>query len=122
MATSLGGLGIASRTAIQRRDVLRGRDQARTRRTSTGPRLTRKAPAALEPLLRVCPLVLYSPECVEGKLCELRHNGVLRRSALPLCSRAHTFSSARSMVSSLRGLLMLREGAGRLPVLLLDLG
>jgi hypothetical protein len=40
---------------------------------------------------------LYSPECVEGEFCDLRHNGVLRssftsRAALPWCHGAHTLA------------------------------
>src|SRR5215217_2516273 len=35
--------------------------------------------------LRGLPL-LYSPECVEGKFCELRRDGVLGNSALSWCS------------------------------------
>ena len=66
-----------------------------------------------------CP---YSPECVEEEFCELRHNGVLRSSALPLCPGAHTLPSDRSMLPSLRGQLTPREGAGQLPALLLDQG
>jgi hypothetical protein len=52
----------------------------------------------------------YSPECVEEEFCELRYNGVLRSSGAffvrcgTYCSGAHTFSSARSMVRSSRGL------------------
>src|SRR5215203_3920696 len=46
---------------------------------------------------------LYSPECVEGEFCELRHDGVLRSSALPWCSGAYTCSSERRMLRSSRG-------------------
>jgi hypothetical protein len=39
-----------------------------------------------------------------------------------LCHGAHTSPSVKSMLPSLRGQLTPREGAGQLPVLLLDLG
>jgi hypothetical protein len=59
---------------------------------------------------------------------ELRQNGVLRSSALPVCSDvflcpgAHTLAAERRMLRSLRGQSMPREGAGQLPALLLDRG
>src|SRR5215213_4305132 len=40
----------------------------------------------------------YSPKCSEGVFCELRHNGVLRSSALLWCSGAHTRSPGRRML------------------------
>ena len=54
--------------------------------------------------------------------------GILRSSCGPFvlcrthCSSAHNPSSHRSMLPLLRGQLTPREGAGQLPVLLLDLG
>jgi hypothetical protein len=37
------------------------------------------------------PPPLYSPECVEEKICELRPNGVLRSSAKELVERGTSF-------------------------------
>jgi hypothetical protein len=73
-------------------------------------------------------LTLYSPKCLEEEFCELRLLGILRTSVLPwcsdvlLCHSAHTLPSHRSMLASLRVQLRPREGAGQLPVLLLDEG
>ena len=47
--------------------------------------------------------------------------GVLGSSELSLCSGAHTLPSDRRMLPSLRGRLRPREGAGLLPVLLLEI-
>src|SRR5919107_72658 len=66
-----------------------------------------------------CP---YSPKCRELEFCELRLLGILRSSALPWCFRAHTLPSYRRMLRPSHGQRTPREGAGPLPVLLLDQG
>src|SRR5215208_6690163 len=71
----------------------------------------------------------YSPECVEWAFSEVRTHGVLRSSALSWCSEvfcamAH-IHSPHTGVCCLRYVasrLTPREGAGQLPVLLLDQG
>jgi hypothetical protein len=65
---------------------------------------------------------------VVDKFCELRFNGVLGSSDASFviwstyCAGAHTLSSYRSMLPSLRGHLRPREGAGPLPAPPLNLG
>jgi len=44
----------------------------------------------------------YSPECVEGKFCELRRDDVLRRSGTSFVRWSTYLSSHRSMLPSLR--------------------
>src|SRR5829696_5091526 len=56
-----------------------------------------------EPFIQPQSTCAYSPECVEVEFCELRLDGVLGSSALPLCSRAHTLLSHRRMLHSLCG-------------------